>query len=144
VYGRGGNDDLQGQNGIDTIYGGSGNDKITGGGDADHLWGGSGNDTFVFTAVGDSLSNAPDTIHDFHHGFDKIDVTAIDAYTANPNTAGNQAFSWGTTATVHGAWYTENGGNTTLHFDTNGSAGDEMTLTLTGVGLGLTASDFFL
>ena len=50
----------------------------------------------------------PDTIHDFHHGFDKIDVTAIDAYTANPNTAGDQAFAWGgTTATVHGVWYTE-------------------------------------
>jgi len=73
-------------------------------------------------------------------------VTAIDAYTANPNTAGDQDFTWGgTTATVHGVWYTEGGGNTTLHFDTNGSTGsDEMTIILTGIHLGLTASDFLL
>jgi Ca2+-binding RTX toxin-like protein len=148
VYGRGGPDDLKGQGANDTIYGGSGNDTITGGGGADHLWGGSGNDNFVFTAASDSSSSSggPDTIRDFHHGFDKIDVTAIDASTANPNTAGDQAFTWGgTTATVHGAWYTEGGGNTTLHFDTNGSTGsDEMTIILTGTGLGLTASDFLL
>ena len=47
--------------------------------------------------------------------------------------------------TAHGVWYTEGGGNTTLHFDTNGSTGtDAMTIILTGVGLGLTASDFHL
>jgi Ca2+-binding RTX toxin-like protein len=141
VYGRGGNDDLQGQNGIDTIYGGSGNDQITGGGDADHLWGGSGNDTFVFTAAGDSSSGTPDTIHDFHHGFDKIDVTQINS---GDGGAGDFAFG-GTAATAHGVWYTEGGGNTTLHFDTNGSTGsDEMTIILTGTHLGLTASDFLL
>jgi large repetitive protein len=62
-------------------------------------------------------------------------VTAIDAYTANPNTVGDQAFTWGgTTATSHGVWYTEGGENTTLHFDTNGNTGpsnDEMTIILT-------------
>src|SRR4029079_11757089 len=100
-----------GDNDSDTLYGGSGNDLLIGGGGGDHLWGGSGNDTFKFIATDDSSLNgpsAPDTIHDFHHGFDKIDVTAIDAYTANPNIAGDQAFIWGeTTATVHGVWYTE-------------------------------------
>ena len=125
----------------DTIYGGSGNDSITGGGGADHLWGGSGNDTFVFTAASDSSSNTLDTIHDFHHGFDKIDVTQINS---GDGGAGDFAFG-GTVATAHGVWYTEGGGNTTLHFDTNGSTGsDEMTIILTGVGLGLTASDFLL
>ncbi len=149
IYGQAGNDTLNGDNDGDTLYGGSGDDLLFGGGGGDQLWGGSGNDTFVFTAADDSSlngPNAPDTIRDFHHGFDKIDVTAIDAYTANPNTAGDQAFTWGgTTATVHGVWYTEGGGNTTLHFDTNGTTGsDEMTIVLTGTGLGLTASDFLL
>ena len=149
MYGQAGNDTLKGDNDGDTLYGGSGDDLLFGGGGGDQLWGGSGNDTFKFAATDDSSlngSNAPDTIRDFHHGFDKIDVTAIDAYTANPNTAGDQAFTWGgTTATIHGAWYSEGGGNTTLHFDTNGSTGsDEMTIILTGTGLGLTASDFLL
>ena len=118
---------------------------IIGGGGADHLWGGSGNDTFVFTAAGDSSSSAPDTIHDFHHGFDKIDVTQIDATRLTPIPRAVDFAFGGTTATVHGVWYTEGGGNTTLHFDTNGSTGsDEMTIILTGIGLGLTASDFLL
>ncbi|WP_169684108.1 cadherin-like domain-containing protein, partial [Rhizobium sp. 57MFTsu3.2] len=141
LYGRGGNDDLQGQNGNDTIYGGSGDDNITGGNGADHLWGGSGNDKFVFTTADDSLFNAPDTIHDFHHGFDKIDVHSI-----NSGGGGTGDFTFGgTVATAHGVWFTEGGGNTTVHFDTNGNTGnDEMTITLTGTGLGLTASDFIL
>jgi VCBS repeat-containing protein len=143
VYGRGGDDDLKGQNANDTIYGGSGNDTIIGGGGADHLWGGSGNDTFEFTAASDSSSGAPDTIHDFHHGFDRINVTQINS---GDGGVGDFAFG-GTVATAHGVWYTEDlvDNNTTLHFDTNGSTGtDEMRIVLTGTGLGLTASDFLL
>ena len=141
VYGQAGNDTLNGDSGDDTLYGGSGNDVLVGGGGADELWGGSGNDTFVFIAAGDSPSNTLDTIHDFHHGFDKIDVTQINS---GDGGAGEFAFG-GTAATAHGVWYTEGGGNTTLHFDTNGNTGnDEMTIILTGVGLGLTASDFLL
>jgi hypothetical protein len=100
----------------------------------------------VFTSAGDSTSVAPDTIRDFHHGFDKIDVSGLDAYTLNPSTPGDQAFAWGgTTVTAHGAWYTESGGNTILHFDTNGDANtDETTIVLTGTNLGLTDSDFLL
>ena len=56
-------------------------------------------------------------IQDFHHGFDKIDVTQINS---GDGGAGDFAFG-GTVATAHGVWYTEGGGNTTLHFDTNGS-----------------------
>ena len=79
VYGQAGNDTLNGDNGDDTLYGGSGDDVLVGGGGADELWGGSGNDTFRFTAAGDSPSNTVDTIQDFHHGFDKIDVTQINS-----------------------------------------------------------------
>ncbi|QPK07621.1 cadherin-like domain-containing protein [Rhizobium phaseoli] len=145
LYGQAGNDILIGSQGLDTLYGGSGNDTLNGSGEQDDLWGGSGNDTFVFT-TGDSTSGAPDTIFDFHHGFDKIDVSGVDAYTANPNTPGDQAFAWsGTTATAHSAWYTESGGNTILHFDSNGDTNtDETTIVLTGTNLGLTSSDFIL
>ncbi|AIC26249.1 VCBS repeat-containing/serralysin-like metalloprotease domain-containing protein [Rhizobium etli bv. mimosae str. IE4771] len=141
LYGQAGNDILIGSQGLDTLYGGSGNDTLSGSAEQDELWGGSGNDTFVFT-TGDSMSVSPDTIRDFHHGFDKIDVSGLDA-TANP---GDQAFAWGgTTVTAHGAWYTESGGNTILHFDTNGDANtDETTIVLTGTNLGLTDSDFLL
>jgi VCBS repeat-containing protein len=162
LYGAGGNDTLNGNNGVDKLYGqagsdtlngdidgdelygGSGDDLLLGGGGGDQLWGGSGNDTFKFTATNDSSlngSNAPDTIHDFHHGFDRIDVSLINS---GDGGAGDFAFG-GTGPTAHGVWYTEGGGNTTLHFDTNGSSGsDEMTIILTGTGLGLTASDFLL
>ncbi|MBB2796809.1 UNVERIFIED_ORG: Ca2+-binding RTX toxin-like protein, partial [Rhizobium pisi] len=145
LYGQAGNDILIGSQGLDTLYGGSGNDTLNGSAEQDDLWGGSGNDTFVFT-TGDSASSAPDTIFDFHHGFDKIDVSGVDAYTANPNTPGDQAFAWsGTTATAHSAWYTESGGNTILHFDSNGDTNtDETTIVLTGTNLGLTSSDFIL
>ncbi|AJC78289.1 VCBS repeat-containing/serralysin-like metalloprotease domain-containing protein [Rhizobium etli bv. phaseoli str. IE4803] len=146
LYGQAGNDILIGSQGLDTLYGGSGNDTLSGSGEQDELWGGSGNDTFVFTSVGDSTSVSPDTIRDFHHGFDKIDVSGLDAYTVNPSIPGDQAFAWGgTTVTAHGAWYTESGGNTILHFDTNGDANtDETTIVLTGTNLGLTDSDFLL
>ncbi|WP_046977104.1 cadherin-like domain-containing protein [Rhizobium phaseoli] len=146
LYGQAGNDILIGSQGLDTLYGGSGNDTLNGSAEQDDLWGGSGNDTFVFTLAGDSTSGAPDTIFDFHHGFDKIDVSALDAYTLNPNTPGDQAFAWsGTTATTHSAWYTESGGNTILHFDSNGDTNtDETTIVLTGTNLGLTSSDFIL
>lgn len=148
VYGRAGNDTIQGMNGHDTIYGGSGNDKITGGGGPDDLWGGSGNDIFIYTATSDSAPPPPagsgfDTIHDFHHGFDKIDVSLIDA---NSNSAGTQHFTFnGLTATANGIWFTESATETILHFDVNGNtANDEMTIHLTGIGLGLTAADFIL
>ncbi|RSB81950.1 tandem-95 repeat protein [Rhizobium sophoriradicis] len=146
LYGQAGNDILIGSQGLDTLYGGSGNDTLSGSGEQDDLWGGSGNDTFVFISTGDSTSVSPDTIRDFHHGFDKIDVSGLDAYTVNPSTPGDQAFAWGgTTVTAHGAWYTESGGNTILHFDTNGDANtDEATIVLTGTNLGLTDSDFLL
>ena len=56
-----------------------------------------------------------------------------------PSAIGLRQFS--STATS----YTEGGGNTTLHFDTNGSTGsDEMIIILTGTGLGLTVADFVL
>ncbi|MEJ2377248.1 MAG: hypothetical protein P8Y71_18190 [Pseudolabrys sp.] len=63
----------------DTLIGGSHNDTITGGGGGDTLTGGGGNDTFVFKAITDSQPGADhyDTITDFAHSSDHIDLSAI-------------------------------------------------------------------
>jgi large repetitive protein len=144
IYGRAGDDLLQGMDGNDTIFGGSGNDTVEGGKGADELWGGSGNDTFRYAAAANesNTANGIDTVHDFHHGFDKIDVSAIDA----SGSPGDQPLVWGgIIPAANGIWFTEAGGITNLHFDTNGNtANDEITIKLSGVGLGLTASDFAL
>jgi VCBS repeat-containing protein len=137
IYGRAGDDTILGGGNNDIIYAGSGNDKITGGAGVDTMYGGSGNDTFVFNVVGDSNSNPTnsDTIADFHHGYDKIDLAAV--YSGTLNFAG--------IATANSVWITESGGNTLVNVDTNGSPGNaETVIKLTGTGLGLTASDFVL
>ncbi|TCS16094.1 M10 family metallopeptidase C-terminal domain-containing protein [Caulobacter sp. BK020] len=67
----------------ETIVGGDGNDVIIGGGAADALFGGAGADTFSFWTKTDSTPGAPDIIHDFQTGVDKIDLTALHANGAN-------------------------------------------------------------
>jgi Ca2+-binding RTX toxin-like protein len=91
ISGLRGDDLLEGRGGNDTLSGGEGNDIVIGGGGADTLWGGAHADTFLFGA-GDSAVANPDSIRDFVHGTDRIDLSAIDANTLGRMT-GNQAFS---------------------------------------------------
>ncbi|HEX8654284.1 MAG TPA: M10 family metallopeptidase C-terminal domain-containing protein, partial [Allosphingosinicella sp.] len=77
----------------DTLTGGGGNDLIFGGRGADQLRGNGGADTFRYHATNESpigLANV-DTILDFVHGVDKIDLSVIDANTVLD---GNQAFTF--------------------------------------------------
>ena len=148
VTGSAGTDFILGGNGGETINGGDGDDVIVGGAGSgnDQLTGGNGNDVFKYIATGDSSGPNFDTITDWANGDNTIDVSMIDA---NPDVSapGDQAFIYGgSTATNNGVWFTEAGGNTTVHFDTSGNAatGDEMTIVLTGINLGLTANDFVL
>ncbi|MER8467273.1 VCBS domain-containing protein, partial [Mesorhizobium sp. M1396] len=147
IFGLAGNDTLFGQSGNDTLSGGDGNDRLVGGDGADTLTGGLGSDTFYYgTAVSDSAPSAGnfDTITDFVHGVDKIDLSSIDA---NTGSGGDQAFLFGgsNTATVANTiTWSEVGGNTIVHVDVNGNTSADLQITLTGVGLGLTASDFVL
>ncbi|TJV48772.1 MAG: type I secretion C-terminal target domain-containing protein [Mesorhizobium sp.] len=146
IFGLAGNDTLFGQSGNDTLNGGDGNDKLVGGVGADTLTGGAGADTFYYGSdVSDSpASAANDTITDFVHGVDKIDLSSIDANTVS---GGDQAFLFGgqNAATVaNSITWSESGGNTIVHVDVNGNTTADFQITLTGINLGLTASDFVL
>ena len=86
ITGDAGNDQLNGGDdqdmllggaGIDKLYGDNGNDTLTGGAGLDSLTGGAGADTFVFTALTDSTTAAPDQILDFAQGQDHIDLTGM-------------------------------------------------------------------
>jgi Ca2+-binding RTX toxin-like protein len=77
-----GNDLIDGGSGDDTILGGAGDDTLRGTLGADRLTGGPGDDRFVFqrintTAVDTGIGpGARDVITDFHHGQDRIDLSA--------------------------------------------------------------------
>ena len=79
LFGNGGKDHMLGSAGNDYLDGGKGNDILDGGSGDDQLFGGKGHDTFVFAPVEpDGLPPGNDTILDFVHGQDRIDLTAFD------------------------------------------------------------------
>jgi Ca2+-binding RTX toxin-like protein len=149
LIGFDGNDTLLGGAGNDTLNGGGGNDTLNGGGGKDTMNGGTGADVYVMSSLNDSGNTI--ALADVINGWDpsdKIDLTAIDADTANPGAAGDQAFVFipvDSAATVaHAITWHENGGNTEVSIDTNGVAGPEMMFVLTGTGLNLTQANFNL
>ncbi|MPR11986.1 calcium-binding protein [Microvirga tunisiensis] len=64
---------IDGNSADNILYGMGGNDTLNGGRGDDILWGGEGNDLFVFD-LGYSWEAHNDTIADFEHGKDKIDI----------------------------------------------------------------------
>jgi Ca2+-binding RTX toxin-like protein len=83
-------DAVDGGTGNDTLSGRAGNDVLSGDLGKDLLTGGAGVDTFDYDLVEDSVPTADrDTIQDFTHGEDRIDLAGIDA---NTEVAGDQAF----------------------------------------------------
>jgi VCBS repeat-containing protein len=157
LYGGAGNDVLNGNNGTDTLYGGSGDDTVNGNNQADTLYGGSGTDTITGGADNDliiggygadtltgnggndtfrylSALDTGDTITDFAPG-DKIDLTAFAPSSfvgvlgapgaVGPNQVG----------------YMINAGVTTVYVDTDGGAGADLVIMLTG-SHALVAGDF--
>jgi Ca2+-binding RTX toxin-like protein len=178
--GRGGNDRITGASGSDTLIGGLGNDTLIGDDDADVLLGGVGNDflsggngddlleggagqdelvgsagrdTFVFRAVSESgltASNA-DVIDNFVRGEDRIDLGAIDAFSA---TSSNDTFIWRGTASFSSTTGGEvsfqqfrSSGSVAAHtmiwIDTDQDAAVEMAIRLPGLH-NLTEADFIL
>jgi Ca2+-binding RTX toxin-like protein len=75
LAGNGGGDQILGLAGNDTIDGGAGKDTIYGGEGNDLLTGGTENDIFVFeAAAGNPVNIGHDTIMDFVHGQDRINI----------------------------------------------------------------------
>jgi Ca2+-binding RTX toxin-like protein len=72
LTGNGGNNALKGGAGHDVLKGGAGDDVLKGGTGHDRLTGNSGEDTFVFERGG-----GRDTVTDFRHGHDRIDVSQL-------------------------------------------------------------------
>lgn len=130
INGNNGDQTLIGSDGADLINGAGGNDIITGGQGRDILIGGSGRDQFVF-APGDSTPESPDTIIDFKHGTDKIDLSQL-------------AFGlhWsGAKPSAYGVWHDKQSDATFVHADIDGDGIAEFSLQLDGK-VKLSGSDF--
>ena len=144
LLGLAGNDVLDGGAAADTLIGSAGNDTLVGGAGADVLTGGADADTFVYNAIGDSSPTAADTITDFAHGTDIIDLSAIDANTLS---SGNQTFAYfaqSMSVFPDGVSWFESNGNTIVQADVNGNATADLRIVLAGTNFSLSASDFRL
>ncbi len=83
LYGEQGHDTIVGGDGSDTLYGGQGNDMLTGGSQAD---------VFAFNA---NLTMGDDTLTDFQHGIDTIEITgAVFGDLSIDTVANGQRVSW--------------------------------------------------
>jgi Ca2+-binding RTX toxin-like protein len=146
LEGGNGADTLEGGNGADTLDGGAGKDQLWGGGGADILTGGAAADRFVFKALSDSTvaARGRDTITDFKHGVDTIDLQSMDA---NSKVDGDQAFLFiGAQDFHHKAGelhLVQSAGNTVVEGDVNGDGKADFAITLTG-HINLSSSDFAL
>lgn len=83
LYGASASDFLVGSGRRDVIEGRAGNDLIVGGSGADTLTGGAGADTFGYNSLAETLLGQSDTILDFQHGHDKIDLARADLRAVN-------------------------------------------------------------
>lgn len=73
----------------DVIHGNNEDNILAGGKGKDYLFGNGGDDVFDFNSVRDSRHGHADSVDDFTHGQDTIDLRDIDA---NHQVKGNQAF----------------------------------------------------
>jgi len=144
---NGGNDLISGGNGDDLLFGGGGGDTMDGGAGIDQLTGSKGADIFSFTSTSHSGPTAAtrDTIMDFTHGVDKIDVSAIDAREATA-IDNNFAFIGSDAFTAAGQIRAvQSGDDTILLFNTSGASGAEMSIRLFDFTAStLTPGDFVL
>lgn len=144
LAGQGGADDLFGHGGNDTISAGDGVDDLTGGYGRDVLIGGSGGDTFVFTTLADSGTSTAtrDTIRDFIHTQDHIDLTAIEQHILGSN----QHFSFIGTADFTKAGQVrvyQSGSDTIVELNAWGKSGADMSFRLEDVKATLLKSSDF-
>jgi Ca2+-binding RTX toxin-like protein len=99
-------------------------DTIQGGGAGDWLAGGAGADRFIYSVASDSTTAAPDSIFDFVHGVDKLDVSALHLGASDIN-------------------WLSSGGSTYVFIDTNHDATNDMLIQLNGTP-SVSIGDFLL
>ena len=147
------NNVLTGNSAANTLNGGTGNDTLVGGSGRDVLTGAAGKDTFIFNNVVESAIKATtaDVITDFVKGQDKINLSAIDAFSSSIS---DDTFIWRGTAKFKSKTDGEvryqkfdNRGSTNdytmVWIDNDADKGVEMAIRLTGL-YNLSASDFIL
>lgn len=133
----GGNINLTGNGSANRLVSGTGVNSLTGGG---------GRDVFVFdfasiTKFGSSIRDSRDTIVDFSHGVDRIDLSSIDA---NSGSSGDQAFaSLGISAGANGLWTVRLGADLILSGDVDGNATADFEILLKNLTT-LTTADIIL
>jgi Ca2+-binding RTX toxin-like protein len=147
LSGGDGKDFMVGGAGNDILNGGAGNDTLIGGAGGDILNGGAGNDRFDFDLVSDSPAGPAlrdSIVGGFAHGFDRIDLSTIDA---NTLVGGNQAFSFIGSAAFSGVAgqlrYTNYSGNVIIDADVNGDSIADMQILVAGTTF-MAGTDFIL
>ncbi len=123
---------IKGTGGADVLTGSATTDRISGLGGADVLTGGLGADLFIWTDGLQSAVGQSDTVTDFAHGIDKIDLSGF---------AVTQVFIGGAAFTGAGAQVRYAAG--VLEGDLDGNTVADWSVTLTGA-FGLTAGDLIL
>lgn len=162
IYGREGSDRIRGNQGGDSIDGAQGNDRLFGGYGYDKIFAGTGRDTldggygqdvlyggadsdvdvFVFSATGHSpTAETRDVVHDFVSRIDILDLSGMDANTAQ---AGDQAFVFnGQDVGANAVWYRTSGTSVIVSADVNGDSQADFSLRVTG-SHNLSPVDFIL
>jgi serralysin len=148
VYGGGGDDTLSGSGGNDTLSGGAGIDDLWGDAGRNVLTGGADADYFYFTDHNAEPAGQRQTVTDFVHGVDHIQLdldfggfTAVGAVTAAQFHAGAGATT-ATTAAQRLIYDTTTG---TLYLDVDGLGGARaVQLAVFSNHVTLTATDFYL
>ncbi len=142
IFGERGSDFLSGGNGSDYLNGGAGNDVLKGGRGQDILTGGYGSDVFDFDQISESgrSDTTRDIITDFVRGYDKIDLSTIDA---NHCRAGDQDFNFigssdfsGRAGQLHYVWVDLEGASddrTIIEGDVNGDRVADFQIELNGL-----------
>jgi hypothetical protein len=123
------------------MNGNGGDDILVGNTGAQIMNGNAGNDTFVFRSIADSTPGAGnfDTVGDFVHNSDHLDLTAI-AGATNVQGLVNSA---GTVDAHSISWFVDNVNNQTIVYVNTGNTANhvDMEIHLTGTNINLTGSD---
>jgi 3-phytase len=133
---------MDGNFGSDLLKGGAGNDRIDGDYGIDVLWGDAGADVFVFM---NSRAAKGDSIMDFQHSVDRIDLSGIDA---NKDRSGNQSYEFVGTSEATGVAqlsFAQDAAKeeTYVYGNSKGTTAPEFTIVVKGLHA-FSAADFIL